>query len=429
MPNTRLSRIKETIAKRPRAAWTVLGIVLLLFMVWVLKAPTATQPQGRYGAGGPTPVVIATIEKGDIDVTLNALGTVTPVATVTVRPQVSGRITDIAFTEGQMVKKGDFLAEIDPRPYQAALDQAKGTLLRDQALLENALIDLKRYRTLSAQDSIARQTLDAQAALVHQYQGTVKTDQAAVETAALNLDYCHIVSPIDGRVGLRQVDIGNYVQTGDTTGIVVVTQLQPITALFSIPEDSLPAVMKRLQSGATLPATAFDRAQVTKIASGVLATVDNQIDTSTGTVKMRAQFDNKDSSLFPNQFINIELLVDTLKGVTVAPTAAILRGAPGTYVYVVGDDNTVSVRPVTLGETDGDRIEIKAGLAPGEKVVTDGTDRLREGAAVKIPAAAGKASTADTATGNAAAATGGEAPKKAHKGHHKKPQSDQSGSQ
>lgn len=408
-------RLKATATKHPRIAWTVSGFILLIFLVWALK-PGTNQHTGRMGMNATVPVVVATVEKGDIDVVLDALGTVTPPATVTVKPQVSGQLTQIAFSEGQTVKKGDFLAEIDPRPFQAALDQARGTLLHDQAVLRNAELDLERYRTLMAQDSISRQTLDAQASLVRQTQGTVKSDEASVETASLNLEYCHIVSPIDGRVGLRQVDLGNYVQAGATTGIVIVTQLQPITVLFAIPEDSLPAVMKRLQSGAVLPAVAYDRSQTTKLATGALATVDNQIDTTTGTVKLRAQFANDDNSLFPNQFVNIELTVDTEQNATIAPTAAIQRGAPGTFVYVVDSENTVHVRPIKLGVTEGERVAIVSGLAPGEKVVVDGTDKLREGAKVTIPAAS---------SSKTAAPGGDPQSQKMHKGRHKKPPTEQ----
>lgn len=409
-------RLKAEAAKHPRIAWTATGLILLIFLVWALK-PGTNQHTGRMGMNAAVPVVVATVEKGNIDVVLNALGTVTPPATVTVKPQVSGQLTQIAFSEGQTVKKGDFLAEIDPRPFQAALDQARGTLLRDQAVLRNAELDLERYRTLMAQDSISRQTLDAQASLVRQTQGTVKSDEASVETASLNLEYCHIVSPIDGRVGLRQVDLGNYVQVGATAGIVVVTQLQPITVLFAIPEDSLPAVMKRLQSGAALPAIAYDRSQTTKLATGVLATVDNQIDTTTGTVKLRAQFANEDNSLFPNQFVNIELTVDTEENATIASTAAIQRGAPGTFVYVVDSENTVHVRPIKLGVTEGERVAIVSGLAPGEKIVIDGTDKLREGAKVTIPTA--------SSSKTAALGTGDQQAQKKHKGRHKKPTTDQ----
>lgn len=288
-----------------------------------------------------------------------------------------------------MVKKGDFLAQIDPRPYQIALEQAQGQHARDKAQLANAEIDLARYRRLAAQDSIARQQLDTQQALVHQLEGTVATDQAQIDLAKLNLDYCRIVSPIEGRVGLRQVDVGNYVQTGDTNGIVVVTQLHPISVLFSLPEDDLPPIMKRLRQGATLTVTAYDRSNTTKLATGTLSTVDNQIDTSTGTVRLRADFDNADDALFPNQFVNITLLTDTLSDATVVPASAVQRGAPGTFVYVVKPDHTVAVQPVKLGPTAGDKVAVTSGLEPGTQIVVDGADKLRDGATITLPGEGG----------------------------------------
>lgn len=366
--------------------WWALIILLVIVGLVVFVRPSTTQPPGgQFGGGGPTAVNAAQAEKGDVQVILNALGTVTPLQTVTVRTQISGQLQQIAFTEGQMVKKGDFLAEVDPRPYQAALEQAQGTLAKDQALLKNAQLDEERYRKLVAQDSIAHQQLDTQAALVRQYQGQVVTDQAAVDNAKLNLDYCHIVSPVTGRVGLRQVDQGNYVTPGDTNGLVVVTQLQPISVLFTLPEDNVNAVSKPMHAGQSLAVTAMDRGNTVKLATGTLTNIDNQIDTATGTFKMRAQFENADESLFPNQFVNVQLLVETLHDQTVVPTSAIQRGAPGTFVYVVGADNTVSVRPVKLGVSQGERQAIVSGLQPGDTVVTDGVDRLRDGAKVVLP--------------------------------------------
>jgi multidrug efflux system membrane fusion protein len=365
--------------------WWALIILLVIVGLVVLVRPGVQEAPGGRGAGGPTAVNAAQAEKGDIQVILNALGTVTPLQNVTVRTQISGQLQQIAFTEGQMVKKGDFLAEVDPRPYQAALEQARGTLARDQALLKNAQLDAERYVKLVQQDSIASQTRDTQLALVRQDEGIVLTDQAAVDTAKLNLDYCHIVSPVTGRVGLRQVDQGNYVTPGDANGLVVVTQLQPISALFTLPEDNVGAVSKPMHAGQSLAVTAMDRANTTKLATGALTNIDNQIDTTTGTFKMRAQFDNTDESLFPNQFVNIQLLVDTLRDQTVVPTSAIQRGAPGTFVYLVGADSTVSVRPVKLGVAQGERQAITSGLQPGDTVVTDGVDHLRDGAKVVLP--------------------------------------------
>ncbi|PKU21654.1 MdtA/MuxA family multidrug efflux RND transporter periplasmic adaptor subunit [Telmatospirillum siberiense] len=389
-----------------RLIWGVLIALLLGTLGWVVFRPQTapSSPQGRAGRfSGPVPVVAVPAEKGDIAITLNALGTVTPLATVTVKTQIAGQLTEVAFREGQMVKAGDFLAQIDPRPYQLALAQYAGQLQRDQALLKDAEVNLARYKTLVAQDSIARQTLDTQEALVEQYRGTVETDKAQVNNAKLNLVYCHIVAPATGRVGLRQVDPGNYVQTSDTSGIVVITQMQPITVLFTLAEDNLPAVLKRLHDGASLPVTVFDRAQTLQLASGRLLTVDNQIDTTTGTVKLRAQFDNADGMLFPNQFVNTRLLVDTLKDAVVVPTAAVQRGAPGTYVYLVKPDNTVTVRPVTLGPSAGERVAVTSGVEPGDNVVVDGGDKLREGAQVTLPTAKAQIPAKGRETGSGAA--------------------------
>jgi len=283
-----------------------------------------------------------------------------------------------------MVSKGDFLAQIDPRPYQVALEQAQAQLGKDQALLKNAQLDLQRYNTLVAQNSIAKQTRDTQVSLVAQDEATVKADQAQIDAQKLNLTYCRIVSPVTGRVGLRQVDAGNYVQTSDPNGIVVVTQLQPISVIFTLPEDNLPEVMKRVRAGAVLPVTAYDRTGVTELASGKLDTVDNQIDTTTGTVKLRAIFDNEELALFPNQFVNVKLLVNTLHEIDIVPNSAVQRGAPGTFVYVVKPENTVAVQKIKLGPSDGQRIAILSGLEPGERVVIDGTDRLRDVAKVTI---------------------------------------------
>ncbi|GAB1715453.1 MAG: secretion protein HlyD [Nitrobacter sp.] len=335
-------------------------------------------------------MAVAVVGKGDIGVNLNALGTVTSLATVTIRTQISGYLMKIDFKEGEEVKKGDLLAEIDPRPYEAALAQANGNLTRDQALLKGAQVDLTRYRGLAAQNAVPHQTLDTQVALVAQYQGTVEADHAAVKAAEVNLQFCHIVSPLDGRVGLRQVDQGNYVTPGDTNGLVVITQLHPISVLFTVPEDNLQAIAKRLQAGATLPATAYDRSGANKIADGTLQTFDSQIDPTTGTIKLRARFPNDARTLYPNQFVNIRLLVDTHSNVTVMPTAGVQRGVPGTFVYLVNADNTVSVRKVDLGVTDGVHVEVLSGLNPGDRVVIDGADKLRDGAKIAVRAEAGQ---------------------------------------
>jgi multidrug efflux system membrane fusion protein len=354
--------------------------------------------QGRVAP--PTSVAVEAAGKGDIGINLNALGTVTSLATVTVRTQISGYLIKIDFKEGQEVKKGDLLAEIDPRPYEAALAQASGNLTRDQALLKGAKVDLTRYQGLAAQNAVPHQTLDTQVALVAQYQGTVEADTAAVKAAQVNLQYCHIVSPIDGRVGLRQVDQGNYVTPGDTNGLVVITQLDPISVLFTVPEDNLQAIAKRLQAGASLPTTAFDRSDSHKIADGALQTFDSQIDPTTGTIKLRALFPNPARTLYPNQFVNVRLLVDVHGNVVVMPTAGVQRGVPGTFVYLVNPDSTVSVRKVSLGVTDGERVEVLSGLSPGDRVVIDGADKLRDGAKVAVRAEPA-GSSANPASGNA----------------------------
>jgi len=365
--------------------WTLLLLAIIGAAIWHYPKPE-TQPKtgGRNQFGGPVPVGVATVQRGDMPVTLTGLGTVVPLATVTVKTQINGYLTEVAFQEGQMVKKGDFLAQIDPRPYQVALEQAEGQLAKDQALLKNAQLDLQRYNTLVAQNSIARQTRDTQVSLVAQDQAAIKTDQAQIDAQKLNLLYCHIVSPVTGRVGLRHVDAGNYVQTSDANGIVVVTQLQPISVIFTLPEDNLPAVMKRVHAGAILSVAAYERTGTTELGKGHLGTVDNQIDTTTGTVKLRAMFDNEQEILFPNQFVNVKLLVDTLHDTDIVPVAAIQHGAPGAFVYVVKPDQTAAVHKVKLGPGDGQHIAVLDGLQPGEKVVVDGSDRLREGAKITL---------------------------------------------
>ena len=340
-------------------------------------------------------IVPETVRKGDIGINLNALGTVTSLATVTIRTQISGYLIRVAFKEGDEVKKGDLLAEIDSRPYEAALAQQRGQLARDEALLKGAQVDLARYQGLAAQNAIPHQTLDTQIALVAQDQGTVEADRAMVKAAEVNLNYCRILSPLDGRVGLRQVDQGNYVAPGDANGLVVITQIKPISVLFTVPEDNLQPIAKRLQAGAVLPATALDRSGANKIADGTLQTFDSQIDPTTGTIKLRAVFPNDTEALYPNQFVNIRLLLDTHKDVTTMSTAGIQRGVPGTFVYLVNADSTVSVRPVKLGATEGDHVEVLSGLAPGDLIVVDGADKLRDGAKINVRAAAGANPPAD----------------------------------
>jgi len=374
---------------KPRSSrrLVLIGLIIVLLVagiVWWNRQATGPQ-QGNAGRNAaPMSILAEAVSKGDVGVNINALGTVASLATVTVRTQISGYLMKIDFTEGSEVKKGDLIAEIDPRPYEATLAQAKGQLARDEAMLKGAQVDLTRYQGLAAQNAVPHQTLDTQIALVAQNQGTVEADKAAVKSAEVNLAYCRIVSPIDGRVGLRQVDQGNFVAPGDANGLVVITQLEPISVLFTVPEDNLQAIARRIQAGAVLPATALDRAGSTKIADGSVLTFDSQIDTTTGTIRLRASFPNKDRLLFPNQFVNIRLLLDTHKDVTTMSTAGIQRGAPGTFVYVVNADSTVSVRPVKLGVTDGDRVEVLSGLAPGERIVIDGADKLRDGAKVIV---------------------------------------------
>ena len=348
------------------------------------KVKAATKTNFR-GGGASVPVVAVAASTADIGVQLEGLGTVTPVATVTVRSRVDGQLVKIGFREGQVVKAGDFLAEIDPRPFQVAVAQADAQLARDAAQLKNAQIDLERYRVLFKQDSIAQQQLATQEALVRQNEATVKMDQANLENTRLQLTYSRITAPVSGRLGLRQVDLGNMVRSGDTTGLVVITQLQPITVVFPIAEDSLPPVMKKLAAGEKLPVAAYDRAGKTQLASGSLITADNVIDPATGTVKLKAQFSNEDYALFPSQFVNARMLVDTRKGATVVPTAAVQRGTPGTFVYAVDPEKkVVSVKKVRVGPQQGERVAIEEGVSPGTLVVVDGTDRLRDGATVEL---------------------------------------------
>jgi len=376
----------------------VVGLGLLLLVVaaiaWLVLRPSAKQggPGGRAGgrppmaamANLPVPVRIATAAQQDIDIFLRSLGTVTAYNTVTVRSRVSGELVDVAFQEGQQVKAGDLLAQVDPRAFQVALDQARGTQMQNLAQLENARRDLQRYQALFKQDSIARQQVDTQAAMVRQYEGTVKSDQANVDNAKLQLDYARITAPISGRLGLRQVDRGNLVSSSDTNGLVVITQTQPISVVFTLPETQLPEVRAELAAGKTLTVDAYDRADTRRIATGKLETLDNQIDVATGTLKLKARFDNADDALFPNQFVNVRLHVLTRKDVTAIPTAAVQQGSAGAFVFLVQDDNTIAVRQVKLGAINSGMVAVNEGLKPGDRVVTEGTDRLRAGAKVEI---------------------------------------------
>lgn len=350
------------------------------------QAPTPSGAGGRRGGGDasrPTPVATAVVRSGDFDVYLNALGTVTARGTVTVRSRVDGQLNRVLFNEGQVVKAGQLLAEIDPRPFEVQLEQMNGQMAKDQALLANARVDLERYQTLLAQDSIAKQQVDTQASLVRQYEATIASDKGQVDNAKLQLSFTKIAAPISGRLGLRQVDAGNMIHVNDTNGLVVITQVQPIDVVFPIPETNLPRVQRRLREGDPPSVDAYDRNQTRKLATGKLITIDNQIDTTTGTIKLKAAFANDDSALFPNQFVNVKMLLDTLHGATIVPTSAVLRGAPGTFVYVVKPDNSVTVRTVKLGPIEGENAVVESGLAPADVVVVDGTDRLREGAKIE----------------------------------------------
>jgi multidrug efflux system membrane fusion protein len=391
----------------PRSRWRIgVGVVVLLLLAFAIYETarwvrTAAPPAGRFPQGALQTVGASTAALGDVRVILNELGTVTPLATVTVQTQINGQLTEVGFTEGQLVKKGDFLAQIDPRPYEYLKEQYEGQLARDKGLLAQAQMDQKRYETLAQQNSIARQQAEDQVFVVQQYVGSVKQDQGLVDAQALNISYCRIVSPITGRVGLRLVDPGNYVQTTSSTGIAVITQLQPISVVFSLPEDDLPEITPQFTAGSPLIVTAYDRANLRQLAVGKVSAIDNQIDTTTGTVKVRAQFDNENNTLFPNQFVNVRLLVKTLQNTVMVPTSAVQRGAPGTYVYVINADNTVSVRQVGTGPVDGNVTAINSGLSAGERVVIDGTDRLRDGVKVIVTGESGQAATPGGAPGAA----------------------------
>ncbi|HEY3327970.1 MAG TPA: MdtA/MuxA family multidrug efflux RND transporter periplasmic adaptor subunit [Novimethylophilus sp.] len=342
----------------------------------------------------PMTVLVALAVKQDVKVYLDALGTVTSRNAVTVKARVDGQLMSVRFREGQAVKAGELLAEIDPRPFEVQLAQVNGQLAKDKASLDNAQIDLERYKTLLSQDSISKQQVDTQEALVRQYRGALAADQGQVDNARLQLSYSRITAPISGRVGLRQVDPGNMIHASDAGGIVTITQLQPITVLFNIPEDDLPAVIQRTRAGVVVTVEAYDRQKKNKLATGVLLTTDNQIDPATGTIKLRAEFRNDDTTLFPNQFVNVRVLVDVQKDAVVIPAAAVQRGRNGEYVYVLKDAESVVLRPVRPSAAEGENISIASGLSAGESVVVDGADKLRDGAKVK-PVVSGAVDKAD----------------------------------
>ncbi|MFS2003618.1 efflux RND transporter periplasmic adaptor subunit [Duganella sp. CT11-25] len=447
----------------PKRSRKILGSVIAVAVMaalgglaWYLTHQPAGDPAASVpGAGGPGPggpgggggggrrsvattVGVATAEKADIPVTLEALGTVTAAATTTVRPQVSGILQSVLFKEGQMVKAGQVLAQIDPRQFEMALLQASGQRQRDEAQLENAKLTLNRYRTLLGQDSIARQDVDTQAALVKQLEGTVMTDRAAEGMAKLNLGYTKVIAPISGRVGLRVVDIGNLVGSSDTNGIALITQLSPIDVEFSIPQDTVPGVMERVNDGAALPALALDRSRTNTLDSGKFSAMDNQVDVQTGTVKAKARFANAKSALFPSQFVNVRLELRTIKDAIMVPVTAVRHGTSGDFVYVVKADKTVTVRKVTRGQATVDKVQIASGLELGEQVITEGGDRLKEGAKVTLPGAGGEhgkgrggehaaggwkgkhgGAAADGASAPAAAADGASAPAGEHRRRNK----------
>ncbi|KAB0663641.1 MdtA/MuxA family multidrug efflux RND transporter periplasmic adaptor subunit [Oryzomonas japonica] len=375
-------------ASRSRLWWLIVPLIGLLagggYLYWGGKPVPAAKQGGAKNAPQVVPVVAQAAGKADVGVYITGLGNVTPLNTVTVKSRIDGQLMEVRFREGQTVKRGDLLAVIDPRPYQVQLTQAEGQMAHDQELLRNARLDLQRYKLLWQQDSIPKQQLDTQETLVRQYEGTVKVDKGQIDSAKLQLVYSRITAPISGRVGLRQVDAGNIIHASDTTGLVIITQLQPITVVFPVPEDSLPLVLGKFRSGTRLTVDAFDREQKQKLATGQLLTIDNQIDPATGTVKFKAVFPNNDNVLFPNQFVNARLLVETRHDSVVVPASAIQRGSQGTFVYLVKADKTVGIRPVVVGTPQGDDIAITSGLAAGEMVVVDGAERLRDGSKVEL---------------------------------------------
>ena len=409
----------------------IAGFVLLAaaggaYWKWGATGPAQTERQRFFPRGQAVPVRAVPVERGTIEVEIKALGTVTPVNTVTVRSRLDGELMRVNFTEGQTVKAGQLLAEIDPRPFQTQLNQAQGQLQENQARLKNAEGDLERYQRLAAEGLITKQQVTTQEALVQQYRGALQANEAQVANARLQLSYTRVLAPIAGRLGLRQVDAGNLIRSGDPNGLVVITQMRPISVLFTVPEAELPAVIDAYRRGRRPAVEAWDRSETQMLATGTLETIDNQIDTTTGSIKLRAEFDNRDDKLFPNQFVNIRLRVQTLEEATVIPSAAVQRASFGTFVYVVKDDSTVTIRRIELGPAQADKISVPTGLTPGEQVVLEGVDDLTEGAKVEVippggaaPArtegaggapGAGQGGAAGTAAGARPAAAGGQRP-------------------
>jgi multidrug efflux system membrane fusion protein len=384
---------RKRLSRRASIIGSVIAVLLLAgtgWLAWHLTRPaadpTAGGPGGAFRRGPPsTTVGVATAEKASIPIVLEALGTVTPLATVRVRPQVSGVLEKVLFKEGQMVKAGELLATIDPRQFEMALMQASGQRQRDEAQLDSARVQLQRFKTLLEQDSIARQEVDTQAALVKQLEGTVVVDKANEGTARLNLGYTRVVAPVSGRVGLRTVDVGNVVSTGDTNGVALITQVSPIDVVFSIPQDRAGELQQSAAGSTAMKVVALDRTRTTTLDTGVFASLDNQVDTTTGTVRAKARFANSKLALFPSQFVNVQLQVKTIEDAVVVPVTALRLGGTGDYVYVLNADRTVSLRPVQRGQATAEKIVITAGLKPGERVITEGADRLKDGASVVLP--------------------------------------------
>jgi multidrug efflux system membrane fusion protein len=416
LPETYADPARSGRTPEAKSRWWLWLIVLAIVVgagVWYFKSKGSTEAQGPAGApqggkggrpgqgmpGQAVPVVVATAQRGDLPVYFNGLGTVTAFNTVTVRSRVDGQIVKINFTEGQTVHQGDALVEIDPRPYQVQLEQAEGQLAKDQAQLRDVQVDYERYQLLFKEGVIPKQQVDTQQAQVGQYQGAIRADQGTIDNAKLQIVYSHITAPITGRVGLRLVDMGNIVHAADTTGLLVITQLQPIAVIFALPQDQLSQVLSKLHSGTQLPVDAYDRDDVTKIATGKLLTIDNQIDTTTGTYKLKSEFSNEKNSLFPNQFVNVHLLVDTKHNVTIVPSTAIQRGPQGTYVYLAQRDNTVKIQPVTVALASGSSVGVSTGLQAGDNVVVDGQDKLQDGSKIE----------ARTSTGGSTAPGGSQA--------------------